>query len=69
MDVTHETIILDIVLEGYHSIIAFNVIKSPSNPVVLGLSWLDKYNPTIDWKTRRLAFQPNITSIQESGYR
>ena len=36
--VTYETIPLDIVIEGYHSIIAFNVIKSPSNPVVLGLS-------------------------------
>ena len=41
-DVTHETIPLDIVLKGHHSIIAFNVIKSPSNLVVLRLSWLDK---------------------------
>jgi hypothetical protein len=36
-DVTHETIPLDIVLEGYLSIIAF---KSPSNPLVLSLSSL-----------------------------
>jgi hypothetical protein len=36
-DVIHEIILLDIVLEGYHSIIAFNVIKPPSNPIVLGL--------------------------------
>ena len=55
-DVIHETIPLDIILEGHHSIIAFNVIKSSSNPIVLGLSWLNKYNPTIDWKTRRLVF-------------
>jgi hypothetical protein len=47
-DVTHETTSLDIVLEGYHSIIVFNIIKSSSNPVVLGLSWLDKYNPAIN---------------------
>jgi hypothetical protein len=47
-DVTHKTTLLDIVLEGHHNIIAFNVIKSPSNPVVLGLFWLHKYNPTID---------------------
>jgi hypothetical protein len=50
-DVIHETTPLDIILEGHHNIIAFNVIKSPSNPVVLSLSWLDKYNPVIDWKT------------------
>jgi hypothetical protein len=62
-DVTCETTPLDIIIEGHHSIIAFNIIKSPSNPVVLGLSWLDKYNPTIDWKTQRPTFQPNIASI------
>jgi hypothetical protein len=59
-DVTHETISLDIVLERYHSIIVFNVINSSSNPIVLGLSWLDKYNSVINWKTRRLAFSPNL---------
>jgi hypothetical protein len=37
-DITHKTIPLDIILEGYHNIIAFNVIKSFSNPNVLGLS-------------------------------
>jgi hypothetical protein len=36
-DITHETIPLDIVIERHHSIIAFNVIKSSSNLVVLGL--------------------------------
>jgi hypothetical protein len=46
-DVTYETTPLDIVIEKYHSIIIFNIIKSLSNPVVLGLSWLDTYNPSI----------------------
>jgi hypothetical protein len=54
--VTHEIAPLDVVIKGHHSIIAFNIIKSPSNPVVLDLSWLDKYNSAIDWKTRRLTF-------------
>jgi hypothetical protein len=36
-DVTHESTPLDVVIEKYHSIIAFNIIKSPSNQVVLGL--------------------------------
>jgi hypothetical protein len=47
-DVIHKTTLLDIVIEGHHSIIAFNIIKSLSNPIVLGLSWLNKYNPAID---------------------
>jgi hypothetical protein len=47
-DVTHETTLLDVI--GHHNIIALNIIKSLSNLVVLGLSWLDKYNLAIDWK-------------------
>jgi hypothetical protein len=64
-DITQKTTLYS--SRRHHSIIAFNVIKSPSNLLVLGLSWLHKYNLAIDWKTRRLAFQPNIISIQESG--
>jgi hypothetical protein len=35
----------------------------------LGLFWLNKYKQAIDWKTQRLAFQPNIASIQKSCYK
>jgi hypothetical protein len=55
-DVSHKTTLLDIVLERHHSIIRYIVIKSPSNPIVLGLFWLNKYNLAIDWKTQRLVF-------------
>jgi hypothetical protein len=53
-NVTHEIIPLYIVLKGHYSIIVFNIIKSSSNPVVLGLSWLDKYTELLtgrpeDW--------------------
>jgi hypothetical protein len=47
----------------YIMVHTFNVIKLPLNPIILALSWLKKYNIVIDWKTRRLAFQPNIASI------
>jgi hypothetical protein len=67
-DVTHETTPLDIVIEWHHSITTFSSIKSSSNALVLGHFWLDKYYPAIDWKLRRLTFQPSIISIQESGY-
>jgi hypothetical protein len=67
-DVTHETTPLDIVIEGHHNIIAFNILKSPINLVVLGLFWLNIYNLAFNWKTQRLTFQPSIASIQEPGY-
>ena len=56
-DVTHETKPLDIILEGHRSTIVFNIISSPSNPLVLGLSWLEMVNPEIDWKKRELVYR------------
>jgi hypothetical protein len=47
-NVTHETTLLDLILKEHHSIIVFNVIKSPSNPIILDLFWLDKYNSAIN---------------------
>ncbi|OMJ16837.1 hypothetical protein AYI70_g6348 [Smittium culicis] len=32
-------------------------IHSPNTPLVLGLPWLEKNNPTINWKTRVFEFQ------------
>ena len=56
-DVTQETKALDIYIDQHRSTVVLNVIKSPSNPVILGLSWLDRYNPDIDWKKRRIEFK------------
>ena len=56
-DVTQETKPLVVCIKQVQSTIVFNVIKSPSNPIILGLSWLDRYNPDIDWKNRKLEFQ------------
>ena len=54
--VTHETMPLEVTFEGHSSQIIFNVIRTPSNPVILGLSWLEKYNPSVDWKLRKMTF-------------
>ncbi len=62
-DVTHETKPLDIILEGHRSTIVFNIISSPSNPLVLGLSWLEMINPDIDWKKRKLTYRTIVSHI------
>ena len=54
--VTHETIPLEVTFQNHSSQIIFNIIKTPSNPVILGLSWLERYNPSIDWKSRTMTF-------------
>jgi hypothetical protein len=62
-DVTHKTKPLDIILEGHRITIIFNIISSPSNPLVLGLSWLEMINPNIDWKKRKLTYRTIVSHI------
>jgi hypothetical protein len=62
-DVTHETKSLNIILEGHQSTVVFNIISSPSNPLVLSLSWLEMVNLDIDWKTRKLTYQTIASHI------
>ena len=48
--ITHLTIPITLVLSGNHSeTIQFLVISSPHAPLVLGLPWLKRHNPHIDW--------------------
>lgn len=54
--VTHESYPIEVTFKDHSSYIIFNIIKTPSNPVILGLSWLEKYNPTIDWRLQRMTF-------------
>ena len=73
-DVTQETKALDIYIDQHRSTIVFNVIKSPSNPVNLGLSWLDRYNPDIDWKKQKVEFKlekiesPNMQKLESPSH-
>ena len=58
-DIIHETYPLDIYINEHHSTVIFNFIQSQSNPVILGLSWLDRYNPQIDWNNQKVKIQSN----------
>ena len=42
--------------KDHSSYIILNIIKTPSNPIILGLSWLEKHNPSIDWRLRTMTF-------------
>ena len=48
--ITHQTDALSLLLAGNHrEQIAFHVTLSSHAPLVLGLPWLQKHNPVIDW--------------------
>ena len=48
-DIIEETTPLATSIENHTSHISYNIIHSPSTPVILGLSWLERFNPNIDW--------------------
>jgi hypothetical protein len=53
---THETKALDITIDMHISKVAFYVISSTTNPIVIGLSWFILHNPQVDWHIRNLHF-------------
>ena len=54
--VTHESEPIEVTFKDHSSYVVFNIIRTPSNPVILGLSWLIDHNPSIDWRLRRITF-------------
>jgi hypothetical protein len=43
--VTHETKPLDVTIGSHANKVLFNIISSPRNLVIIGLSWLVLHNP------------------------
>lgn len=54
--VTYESKPIEVAFEDHCSYIIFNIIRTLSNPIILGLSWLEKYNQTIDWRLQKMTF-------------
>ena len=47
--VTHQTADLQLSTNSHHENISFDITKLGHYPVILGLPWLKKHNPAIDW--------------------
>ena len=47
-DVVYKTQSLEVILGEQISSIVFNIIKSPTSPIILGLPWFELYNPDIN---------------------
>jgi hypothetical protein len=64
--VIHESNPLDISLDNFICKVAFNIIKLPNNPIILGQNWLEVYNPKIDWQNKKLEFSKPTNSVKAS---
>ncbi len=46
--ITHETTPLELCIGKHTEKIVLNIISTPHHPIILGLPWLETYNPIID---------------------
>jgi hypothetical protein len=54
-NVMEETHPLEVMLGDQVSHIVFNIIRCPTNPVVLGLPWFELHNLDVDWNLQRIS--------------
>jgi hypothetical protein len=66
-DVTYETALLEVKFGNHSSSIVYNIIRTPSAPVILRLSWLERYNPYIDWKSQNLEFPVTPSLVERTS--
>src|SRR3954463_3475906 len=53
-------------IQDHRDTIDLDVLPLEGNDVILGKSWLRKYNPHIDWKENRITFPDNHDIIQKN---
>ena len=59
--VDEETASLPVTIQRYHKEITFDVVGIATHHVILGMPWLNKHNPGINWKT-------GVLKIERSGF-
>ena len=54
--ISFETIPIWLCLGSHKERISFDVMPSLSYPLIIGLPWLERHNPVVDWQKRHLSF-------------
>jgi hypothetical protein len=52
---THE-VLLDVAINNHEETVRLQCITIGNSSVIVGLPWLRKHNPAIDWKENRVSF-------------
>jgi len=63
-DVIHKTAPLEVLFDGCNNSIVFNIIKTNSNLIILGFSWLERYNLFVDWKVCKIMLSLELFLIE-----
>lgn len=66
--VSEETVTLPMSVYGYLELIKFNVLEIGDYDIVLGILWLRKHNPSIDWQSGQITFDRCKCTEQYDDY-
>jgi hypothetical protein len=61
--VTHDTIV-ELIVNDHREKIKLHCITIGNSPIIVGLPWLRKHNPTIDWKKGKVIFDSDKCARQ-----
>ena len=61
--ITEATIPLVLQIGPHQKVLTFYLIASPRHSIVLGLSWLETHNLTVDWRNRSITFSQTPTGV------
>ena len=54
--ITHHTVPIDLVISSHKETISFDITSIGDYPVILGLPWLSRHNPRINWTRQSIVF-------------
>jgi hypothetical protein len=54
--IQHTSSTLPMSIYGHPELIKFNILETGTYDIVLGIPWLRKHNPSINWQTERITF-------------
>lgn len=55
--VTHEVVLRSLKIQSHHEVITLDVLGTAAHDIILGIPWLRKHNPIIDWTNNRLSLK------------
>ena len=59
--ITTETELTQIAIRQHREVIKFDILEMATHDIILGMPWLKKHNPVVDWVTKQLRFKGGIT--------
>ena len=59
--IVNETVPVRIAIQQHNEVASFDIFEIATHDFILGMPWLKKHNPVVDWKNKQLRFRDSLT--------